>query len=132
MRVPSERIITGDFTPASGRAAAEALLARCGPAPLPFSALFCANDPMAIAAISVLAAAGLRMPEDLSVVGYDDCEFAAHVWPALTTVRIDIGAVATQATRDLINRCYGRDRPVIRDVAPELVWRQSVRRVDAA
>lgn len=132
VRVPSERIITGDFTPASGRAAAEALLARCGPAPLPFSALFCANDPMAIAAISVLAAAGLRVPEDLSVVGYDDCEFAAHVWPALTTVRIDIDAIATQATRDLINRCYGRDRPVIRDVAPELVWRQSVRRVDAA
>ncbi|MFM2346807.1 MAG: hypothetical protein RL654_1560 [Pseudomonadota bacterium] len=123
--VPPDRIIEGDFTTATGRSATETLLARFG-THLPFTALFCANDPMAIAAIGVFSKAGLRVPEDLSVVGYDDCDFAAHVWPPLTTVRIDIGEVAAQAARDLINRCYGLDLAVTRDFQPTLVQRASV------
>ncbi len=123
--VPPEWIVTGDFTTSTGRRAAETLLARFG-THLPFSALFCANDPMAIAAIGVFLMAGVRVPEDLSVVGYDDCDFAAHAWPPLTTVRIDIGAVAAQATRDLLNRCYGLDLAVAHDFQPTLVRRASV------
>lgn len=123
--VPADRIVEGDFTTTSGREAARTLLARFGTR-LPFSALFCANDPMAIAAIGVFSMAGLRVPEDLSVIGYDDCDFAAHVWPPLTTVRIDIGEVAAQAARDLINRCYGLERAVAHDFPPELVRRASV------
>ena len=123
--VPADWIVEGDFTTTGGRAAAETLLARFGTR-TPFSALFCANDPMAIAAIGVFSMAGLRVPEDLSVIGYDDCDFAAHVWPPLTTVRIDIGEVAAQAARDLINRCYGLELAVAHDFSPELVRRASV------
>lgn len=123
--VPADWVWPGDFVADSGRAAAAAMLARHGCA-LPFTALFCANDPMAIAAIGALTAAGVRIPEDLSVIGYDDCELAPHVWPPLSTVRIDIGAVAAQATRDLINRCYGLDLAVIREFPPTLVRRASV------
>ena len=95
--VPSERIITGDFTPASGRAAAEALLARCGPAPLPFSALFCANDPMAIAAISVLAAAGLR-GDSLKGAMRFALAAAPDALSALITIDLDRGTLRIPAT----------------------------------
>ncbi|MDQ5897846.1 MAG: LacI family transcriptional regulator [Pseudomonadota bacterium] len=123
--VPEDWIVEGDFITDTGRVAAEMLLARFGTR-LPFTALFCANDPMAIAAIGAFSRAGVRVPEDLSVIGYDDCDFAAHVSPPLTTVRIDIGAVAAQAARDLINRCYGLDLAVAHDFPPELVRRASV------
>lgn len=113
----------GDFSFAGGQAAAAELL-RHGA--LGWTALFCANDVMAMAAISCLTHAGVRVPQQVSVLGYDDSALAAYTAPALTTVRVPIRAAAESGCRFLINQCYGLALPVQREFAPELVWRESV------
>lgn len=121
--VPARWRIDGDFTFAGGDRAAAELLARGGPVP---TALFCANDVSAMAAISRCSAAGLEVPARLSVLGYDDSAIAPYTTPALTTVRIPIVAAALNGLRFLLNRCYGLDLPVERDFPPEVVWRASL------
>ena len=91
-----------------------------------FSAVFVANDVMALAAISRLVQAGLRVPEDVSVLGYDDDDFAPYTSPPLTTIRIPTASVSTSACRHVLNLCYGLDLTVARDFPPEVVWRASV------
>jgi LacI family repressor for deo operon, udp, cdd, tsx, nupC, and nupG len=78
-----ESPVFGDFTMASGEIAMAALLART---PRP-SAVFCANDEMAIGAMKAARAAGLAVPRDLSLIGFDDISFAAFTDPPLTTIR---------------------------------------------
>lgn len=112
----------GDFSFEGGSKAALALLQ----AGRRFSALFAANDQMAMAAIAVFAAHGLRVPQDVSVIGYDDSDLAPYTTPALSTVRIRITEVTRAGCRHLINRCYGLHLPVGRDFQPRLVWRDSV------
>ena len=115
--------VTGNFHFDSGHAGADDLLGR---GRRHYSALFCANDEMAIAAISRFTQAGLRVPQDLSVIGFDDNTMAAYSSPPLTTVRIPFEAVAVNGCRFLINLCYGLALPVQRDYPPLLVWRGSV------
>ena len=74
--------VFGDFTMASGAAALRRLLARGRP-----QAIVCANDEMAIGAIKALREAGLGVPRDVSVIGFDDISFAAFSDPPLTTIR---------------------------------------------
>lgn len=119
---PAARLI-GGFSLAGGEAAARQLLAQGIGA---YDALFCANDTMAVAAISVLAAAGVRVPEDVAVVGYDDDERAPYSVPPLTTVHVPIAELATYATRTLLQRCYGLEPQAPGDFTPRLVWRQSL------
>lgn len=116
--------VDGDFRPESATASVEAALA--GGTPW-FSAIFAANDLMALAAIEVLTVAGIRVPEDVSVVGYDDTMLAALVRPALTTVRQPVyrmGAVAAERLADrLIGNAPRAPEKVVLDV--ELVVRQT-------
>jgi LacI family transcriptional regulator len=121
--IPPERLADGDFTFESGYQAASRLVQRGGNR---FTALFAANDQMAIAATTLLHQRGRRVPDDVSVVGYDDTEPAGYSWPRLTTVRIPIKAQAVNACRYLLNRCYGTDLAVERDFPPEVIWRDSV------
>jgi LacI family transcriptional regulator len=123
VRVPRRRRAEGNFGLISGYAAAQALLARGA---RDYSALFCANDVMAMAAISCLNKAGIRVPADLSVLGFDDCDLSCYTAPQLTTVRVPIVDVATNACRHLLNLCYGLTLPVSREFPPELMWRDSV------
>jgi LacI family transcriptional regulator len=83
----------GDFTYRSGLTAAERLLAR----PDRPTAIFAANDEMAAAALTVAHSLGLKVPGDLSVVGFDDTAIASAVWPALTTVRQPIADMTRNA-----------------------------------
>ncbi len=76
-------VIAGDFSAASGAAAAAVLLA-LHPRP---TAVFCANDEMAMGLIGALAQAGVVVPRDLSVVGFDDIHFAQCFVPPITTIR---------------------------------------------
>jgi LacI family transcriptional regulator len=94
---------------------------------LPFSALFCASDVLAMATMSRLQGAGIRVPDDLSILGYDDAELAAYTAPSLSTVRIPSTQVAANACRHLINQCYGASLSVQRSFASEVVLRQSLR-----
>jgi LacI family transcriptional regulator len=87
----------GYFTYRSGLDAAERLLSR---EPQP-TAIFAANDDMAAATLTVAHRFGLEVPQDISVVGFDDTPIANTVWPALTTVRQPIAAMARTAV-DLV------------------------------
>jgi len=121
--VPAERIVDGDFSFEGGHRAATQLIKQAAGR---FTALFAANDQMAMAAIALLGRHGARVPQDVSVIGYDDTEPAGYLSPALTTVRIPIKDAAVAASRFLLNGCYGMKLPVARDFPPQLVWRDSV------
>jgi LacI family transcriptional regulator len=88
-----ELIVAGDWEIGGGIAAAERLLSL----PEPPTAIFAFNDNMAVGALRVARARGLRVPEELSVVGFDDVELANVVVPTLTTIRqplIELGRMA--------------------------------------
>jgi len=111
-----------DSTPAIGYPFAKQLLAR----KQPFSALFAYNDISAIGSLWAFHEAGLRVPEDISVVGFDDTPGAAFSNPPLTTVRqplVRMGQIAAQTVVDLIEG-RGQFVPEIA-IEPELVARQS-------
>jgi LacI family transcriptional regulator, galactose operon repressor len=98
------------------------LLSRNGP----FTALFAYNDISAIGAVWAFREAGLRVPEDISVVGFDDIPGAAFANPALTTVRqplLRMGQIAAQTLIDRIEE-RGTYAPEI-PIEPEFVVRDS-------
>ncbi|MEU6141084.1 LacI family DNA-binding transcriptional regulator [Streptomyces sp. NPDC047081] len=89
-------VIEGDWSAASGYAAGRELAAG------EVTAVFAANDDMAIGLIRGLTDAGLRVPRDVSVVGFDDIPVSAYVTPPLTTVRQPFDAVAREGLRLLV------------------------------
>ncbi|WP_432976937.1 LacI family DNA-binding transcriptional regulator [Dactylosporangium sp. CA-233914] len=95
----------------------------------PPTAAVCVNDVVAVALIRGLQARGLRVPEDLSVVGYDDLPFAAHVRPALTTVRRPIRELGRIAAELLLDESAAGHRHRELVFAPELVTRATTVRV---
>lgn len=115
---------TEPSTPEEGYAYARQLLERGHR----FTALFAFNDISAIGAVSALRDAGLRVPEDVSVVGFDDIPSAAFQNPRLTTVRQPLDRMGDLAAETLLHRISGANdvREVI-TVEPELVARESTR-----
>lgn len=95
--MPTEQ---GYFTFRSGIVAAERLLDR---SKVP-SAIFASNDDMAAAVVGVAHRRGISVPQDLSVVGFDDTSLATMSWPELTTIRQPIGAMAETALALLLQR----------------------------
>jgi LacI family transcriptional regulator len=89
----SELAFEGDFSEASGWAAGRQI-AQARPRP---DAVFAANDMMAVGCLAALAEAGLRVPDDVAVAGFDDIPIARYVTPALTTVRVPIAALGATA-----------------------------------
>lgn len=68
----------------------------------PPTAVFCANDDMAIGAMKAILERGLRVPEDISVVGFDDIEFAQFTTPSLTTIKRPIEEISAEGARRLL------------------------------
>jgi LacI family transcriptional regulator len=96
---PSHRLeVPGDFTQGSGFEACRRLL-RDHPVP---TAIFAANDAMAIGALSALAEAGVPVPAEMAVAGFDDIPMARYMHPPLSTVRVDISALGEHATSRLV------------------------------
>lgn len=117
--LPPARVVEGGYTFASGVAAAEILLAA---AERP-TAVFASNDEMAAGVYSVAHRRGLRIPEDLSVVGYDDSDLACQLWPALTTLHLPVRELGRQAAERLLRDA---DAPMPQqDVFLDLVVRES-------
>lgn len=114
------RVLTGGNTEAAGAAAAHALLAE--PA-LP-TAVVAANDRCAIGLMDVFLRAGVRVPDDVSIVGYDDSELSRLAHVDLTTVNQEAGKQAEQAVDAALDRLDGgRTTPVERVLPPRLVIR---------
>ena len=90
---------TGDFTEQSGHDAAKRLL-DLDPRP---TAIFAANDSMAVGALSAVREAGLSVPEAMSVAGFDDIPIARYVTPPLTTIRVDIAELGRRAFAVLLD-----------------------------
>ena len=122
LAVAPEAMVRGDGRPEGGAAAARALLER-GTA---FTAVFAFNDQMAAGAVGAFRRAGLGVPEDVSVIGFDDIPSASATFPALTTVAQPIEAMGTAVVRLLLDRIARPTAPYARIELPTaLVVRES-------
>lgn len=117
-------MLAGDYTEAGGLMAVQRLIE----SRLPFTAIFAANDQTAIGASLGLYRRQLRVPDDVSLVGFDDVAPARFAIPPLTTVRQSIHEVGVQAAECVLALARG-DTPAPRLPAPELVPRESTRRL---
>lgn len=111
-----------DPSPQMGYTVTKDLLAR----KVPFTALLAYNDISAVGAIRAIKETGMRVPEDISVVGFDDIREAAYHLPSLTTVRQPMRKIGAMAAEALIERIEGRnghEAGIL--VEPELVVRES-------
>jgi LacI family transcriptional regulator, galactose operon repressor len=116
------QIDTDDATPLLGYPFAKQLLAR----KKPFTALFAYNDISAIGAIRAFQEQGLRVPQDISVMGFDDIPGAAFHTPSLTTVRQPLNRMGEVAAQSLLERIDGnKEYPEEIAIEPELVVRES-------
>lgn len=124
--VASEAVPTqpGDFTAQSGWEATERLLERHKNV----TAIFCANDQMAMGCLSLLQHSGVQVPNQVSVIGYDDVDVAAYLSPRLTSVHIPLSDMGLNACRMLLNLCYQLNLPVSREFTPSISLRDSIRR----
>lgn len=114
-------IVPGDYTQAGGRRAMTALLDR----PDPPTAVFCANDLSALGALEVAQLRGYQVPQDISIVGFDDIDEAALASPPLTTISQPPRLVGSVIAETLIERLKGRVEPSRRSVNGSLIIRQS-------
>jgi len=125
VELPAELIIqmpADDPSPQTGYETAKELLAR----KVPFTALIVYNDISAVGAIRAIKETGLRVPEDISVVGFDDIREAAYHVPSLTTVRQPMRKIGSMAAEALVDRLEGHDGHTAGIlVKPELVVRES-------
>lgn len=120
-RVPP--VITGDWSPRAGYEIGQSLVDRPE-----ISAIFCANDHQALGLLRALHQRGVRVPDDVSVVGFDDIPEAAYFSPPLTTIRQDFDEVGRRCVAALLellaaDPSSGRTKPP--PVQPTLVVRDS-------
>jgi DNA-binding LacI/PurR family transcriptional regulator len=119
-RAPIPAPLRGDWTPRSGYELGQQLLQ------IPkLTAVFVANDQMALGLLRRLYETGREVPRDLSVVGFDDIPEAAYFTPPLTTVRQDFAELGRRCLHILLGRIEGNAAQTQVVVAPELVVRES-------
>lgn len=108
---PNEvRLLPSDFSREGGFAATQQLIDEG----LHFTGLFCANDEMAVGAMSCFHRAGISVPNQVSIVGYDDDYSAEFSSPGLTSVHIPTQQMTQNAVRWLLNNCYGTQHEITR------------------
>ncbi|WP_440977280.1 LacI family DNA-binding transcriptional regulator [Pseudoxanthomonas winnipegensis] len=120
----AEQVLPGRFDEASGMEAGTALLA-AGSRP---DAVFAANDTMALGCLFAFNQAGVRVPQDIALAGFDDVPVARFVHPPLTTMRISIAELGANALRRLLQDIQAKAPLALPDPAPlvpELVVRDS-------
>lgn len=111
----------GRFTEEHGRDAADGLL----DAHPDLTAIFAGNDKMALGALHAATQRGLNVPDDLSIIGCDNIQYAAFVTPGLTTVNTPLYDIGMLACEKLVDRIRGRKEPVAEVLPTHLVLRQS-------
>jgi LacI family transcriptional regulator len=117
-------LIASDFSREGGFGATQQLITEGRR----FTGLFCANDEMAVGALSCFHRAGISVPNDVSIVGYDDDYSAEFSSPGLTSVHIPMQQLTQNAVRWLLNLCYGTQHEIARDFPVTVSKRGSVAR----
>ncbi|MCU1414626.1 MAG: LacI family transcriptional regulator [Microbacteriaceae bacterium] len=112
--------ILGDWTADFGHYVGRELLRRTD-----FTAIFAANDQMALGLMHAFREGGLEVPRDISIVGFDDIPEAAHYWPPLTTVRQDFAELGRRSLALLVGELNGSRWMGHDQITPELVIRES-------
>jgi LacI family transcriptional regulator len=124
---PSDSIEAAEWMPRDGYLAANQLLDRGAS----FSGLIVSNDYLALGAILALNEHGLRIPEDISIVGFDDSPESAYYMPPLTTIRQDYDALGTESIHYLVELINNQETSTHQRVLPpQLIVRQSTRVID--
>ncbi len=111
----------GKFTEEGGAAAAQTILDRHPGV----TALFAGNDKMALGALHHLTRQGVRVPQEISVVGFDDLKHASFVTPSLTTVHLPLYEVGALACERLVERVHGNVDRIAETLPTHLVMRES-------
>lgn len=124
LSLPRSLIARGNYTFETGVTAANRLF-DLSPRP---TAIFASNDEMAAGVVFAARERGITVPDDLSVIGFDDTPIAAHIWPPLTTVRWPIVSMARAAARKLLGDMVGGEAvgPQPSELPSMLVKRSSV------
>ena len=120
LAVDKDLIKKGDLTPMSGYLAAKEMLKYAG-----ITAIFTANDQMAFGAIRAAKERGIRVPQDLSVVGFDNIPFSSYFDPSLTTVEIPMYQLGAAALEMLVNLISGKNTEKFRWFETKLLVRDS-------
>ena len=115
-------VVPGFFVQTGGHAATQQLL----DLPTPPTAIFAANDEMAFGAIDAIHSRGLRVPDDISVVGFDDIATSSYIHPPLSTMRQPLGELSACAVRELVALIEGKGIEPSKTTLPlELIVRES-------
>ncbi|CDZ23951.1 LacI family transcriptional regulator [[Clostridium] cellulosi] len=118
-------IVKGDFMREGGYNATKKLLSQSSP-----TAIFYGNDAMAIGGLKALNEMGVNVPDDISIVGFDDIEVASYISPSLTTIRLPLDAMSDKAINLLINSIETDTDYCANYVMPvKLIERNSCRRI---
>lgn len=121
LSLPDSHVIGGLGSIAEGKTAMRILLAMGN---LP-TAVICLNDALAFGAILEARSRGLQLPEELSIVGFDDLDFAAELSPSLTTIRVPAPEIGATAADFLLANIDGRSMPRVLEIPANLVVRTS-------
>jgi len=124
LTVDPDLVVQSDFTAAGGMLAVTRLLERNGS----FTALFVSNDEMAMGACLGLHRRNLRVPDDVSLVGFDDVVMSRYTMPPLTTVRQSVYEIGSAAATAMLAMLRG-NKPQAQIPGPELIVRESTRRL---
>lgn len=117
----------GNFQAFSGEKCVDELFSRN----VNFSAIACANDEMASGAINSLRKHGKRVPEDISVIGFDNVDFASYLTPKLTTVNYPVREIGAMASRWILNQAYGDGKLTMEHIlSPKLIIRGTTRKFE--
>lgn len=127
LAVQEHYVVAGLFTYRSGLSAARQLLSLARPP----SAIFCSNDDMAAAAMAVAHGLGLQVPEQLSIVGFDDTPVATTLWPELTTIHQPVSAMGRAAVSLMLEQVRARRSGRRQDAAHQLMKFKLVKRASS-
>jgi len=110
LKIDPTKVVAGMFTYRSGLSAGEALLKR----PYPPTAIFASNDDMAAAVMAIAHGLGIKVPEQLTVCGFDDTPVASTIWPPLTTIHqpiVSLGRTAVAIMAEQIKKARSGEQP---------------------
>ena len=121
LALPDARVLERRYDIAESRAAFRELMAR----PEPPTAVLCGNDVQGFGALLEAQHGGIRIPEEVSVVGFDDLDLSRHLKPGLTTIRVPTQEMWCRAADMLFARLDGRDTPRAVEIETSLILRES-------